>query len=134
MATVPACSTTAATTVSPFIGSGSPTTVASATAAPPQQALETAAPPPPPVVGPFQQRATEAVFVGEPTAGKPNSYGDSRRITLPNSGVTVRASTSIRLTRNSLTARMNMTKAPVTIPGRRRCRAAVRASCATSMV
>ena len=36
---------------------------------------------------------TDAVFVGEPTAGKPNSYGDSRRITLPNSGVTVRAST-----------------------------------------
>ena len=35
---------------------------------------------------------TDAVFVGEPTAGKPNSYGDSRRITLPNSGVTVRAS------------------------------------------
>jgi tetratricopeptide (TPR) repeat protein len=30
--------------------------------------------------------------VGEPTAGRPNSYGDSRRITLPNSGVTVRAS------------------------------------------
>jgi hypothetical protein len=35
---------------------------------------------------------TDAVFVGEPTAGKPNSYGDSRRITLPNSGLTVRAS------------------------------------------
>jgi hypothetical protein len=35
---------------------------------------------------------TDAVFVGEPTAGRPNSYGDSRRITLPNSGVTVRAS------------------------------------------
>ena len=35
---------------------------------------------------------TDAVFVGEPTAGKPNSYGDSRPITLPNSGVTVRAS------------------------------------------
>jgi hypothetical protein len=35
---------------------------------------------------------TDAVFVGEPTAGKPNSYGDSRKITLPNSGITVRAS------------------------------------------
>jgi tetratricopeptide (TPR) repeat protein len=35
---------------------------------------------------------TDAVFVGEPTAGRPNSYGDSRRITLPNSGITVRAS------------------------------------------
>ncbi len=38
------------------------------------------------------EQYTDAVFVGEPTAGKPNSYGDSRRITLPNSGVTVRAS------------------------------------------
>src|SRR4029079_11282282 len=36
---------------------------------------------------------TEAIFVGEPTGGKRNSYGDSRRITLPNSGVTVRVST-----------------------------------------
>ena len=35
---------------------------------------------------------TDAVFVGEPTAGKPNSFGDSRPITLPHSGVTVRAS------------------------------------------
>ncbi|MGH7581468.1 MAG: tetratricopeptide repeat protein [Gemmatimonadales bacterium] len=35
---------------------------------------------------------TDAVFVGEPTGGRPNSYGDSRRITLPNSGITVRAS------------------------------------------
>lgn len=34
---------------------------------------------------------TDAVFVGEPTAGKPNSYGDSRAVTLPNSGITVRA-------------------------------------------
>ena len=36
---------------------------------------------------------TEALFVGEPTGGKRNSYGDSRRITLPNSGITVRVST-----------------------------------------
>ena len=36
---------------------------------------------------------TEAIFVGEPTGGKRNSYGDSRRITLPNSGITVRVST-----------------------------------------
>ena len=35
---------------------------------------------------------TDAVFVGEPSAGKPNSYGDSRTITLPNSGITVRVS------------------------------------------
>jgi tetratricopeptide (TPR) repeat protein len=39
------------------------------------------------------ERYTNAVFVGEPTGGKPNHFGDSRRITLPNSGVTVRVST-----------------------------------------
>jgi tetratricopeptide (TPR) repeat protein len=39
------------------------------------------------------ERYTNAIFVGEPTGGKPNSYGDSRRITLPNSGITVRVST-----------------------------------------
>jgi Tetratricopeptide repeat/Peptidase family S41 len=38
------------------------------------------------------EQYTDAVFVGEPTAGRPNSYGDSRRITLPNSGITVRVS------------------------------------------
>jgi len=36
---------------------------------------------------------TNAIFVGEPSGGKPNSYGDSLRITLPNSGITVRVST-----------------------------------------
>jgi tetratricopeptide (TPR) repeat protein len=36
---------------------------------------------------------TDALFVGEPTGGKRNSYGDSRRIVLPNSGITVRVST-----------------------------------------
>jgi tetratricopeptide (TPR) repeat protein len=36
---------------------------------------------------------TNAIFVGEPSGGKRNSYGDSRRITLPNSGMTVRVST-----------------------------------------
>lgn len=35
---------------------------------------------------------TEALFVGEPSASRGNHYGDSRRITLPNSGVTVRVS------------------------------------------
>lgn len=35
---------------------------------------------------------TDALFVGEPSASKGNVYGDSRRITLPNSGVTVRVS------------------------------------------
>jgi tetratricopeptide (TPR) repeat protein len=39
------------------------------------------------------ERYTNATFVGEPTGGKVNSYGDSRRITLPNSGITVRVST-----------------------------------------
>jgi tetratricopeptide (TPR) repeat protein len=36
---------------------------------------------------------THTLFVGEPTGGKPNHYGDSRKFTLPNSGLTVRAST-----------------------------------------
>jgi hypothetical protein len=36
---------------------------------------------------------SDAVLVGEPTGSKPNAYGDSRKIVLPNSGLTVRAST-----------------------------------------
>jgi hypothetical protein len=36
---------------------------------------------------------TEAVFVGEPTASRGNGYGDSHRIVLPQSGITVRVST-----------------------------------------
>jgi tetratricopeptide (TPR) repeat protein len=39
------------------------------------------------------ERYTNAVFVGEPSGGKANHYGDSRRITLPHSGITVRVST-----------------------------------------
>lgn len=39
------------------------------------------------------EKYTNAIFIGEPTGGKVNSYGDSRRITLPNSGITVRVST-----------------------------------------
>jgi C-terminal processing protease CtpA/Prc len=38
------------------------------------------------------EQFSQAIFVGEPTGGKINSYGDSRRIQLPNSGVTVRVS------------------------------------------
>lgn len=38
------------------------------------------------------EKYTNATFVGEPTGSKGNAYGDSRRITLPNSGITVRAS------------------------------------------
>ena len=36
---------------------------------------------------------TEAVFVGEPTGGRPNHYGDARSVTLPNSGLRVSIST-----------------------------------------
>jgi hypothetical protein len=36
---------------------------------------------------------TTAIFVGEPTASHGNHYGDSYRIVLPNSGVTVRVAT-----------------------------------------
>ena len=39
------------------------------------------------------EKYTHTVFVGEPTGGKVNHYGDSRKITLPNSGITVRVST-----------------------------------------
>lgn len=35
---------------------------------------------------------SEATFVGEPSGSKGNTYGDSRQIRLPNSGITVRAS------------------------------------------
>ncbi|MCA1615486.1 MAG: S41 family peptidase [Acidobacteria bacterium] len=38
------------------------------------------------------ERYTNAVFVGEPSGSRGNAFGDSRRITLPNSGVTVRVS------------------------------------------
>jgi hypothetical protein len=38
------------------------------------------------------EKYTDAVFVGEPSASKGNHYGDSRRITLPSSGLTVRVS------------------------------------------
>ncbi len=40
----------------------------------------------------WTQKHTNAVFVGEPSASKGNVYGDSRRITLPNSGITTRVS------------------------------------------
>jgi hypothetical protein len=38
------------------------------------------------------EQYTDAVFVGEPSGGKVNSYGDSRKIVLPNSGIIVRVS------------------------------------------
>ncbi|HYG81684.1 MAG TPA: tetratricopeptide repeat protein, partial [Pyrinomonadaceae bacterium] len=40
----------------------------------------------------YLEEYTNAVFVGEPSASKGNHYSDSRRITLPNSQVTVRVS------------------------------------------
>ncbi|MFL5508670.1 MAG: S41 family peptidase [Gemmatimonadaceae bacterium] len=39
------------------------------------------------------QKYTNATFVGEPTASKGNAFGDSYRIVMPNSKVTVRVST-----------------------------------------
>ena len=38
------------------------------------------------------ERYTNVTFVGEPSGSKGNAFGDSRKITLPNSGITVRAS------------------------------------------
>lgn len=38
------------------------------------------------------EQHTNAIFIGEPTGGSPNSYGDSRKILLPSSGLTVRVS------------------------------------------
>lgn len=38
------------------------------------------------------QAYTDVLFVGEPSGSKGNHYGDSRRITLPHSGLTVRVS------------------------------------------
>ena len=39
------------------------------------------------------KRNTQAVLMGEPTGGKPNSFGEVRTFTLPNSGLTVGYST-----------------------------------------
>src|SRR5688572_17037171 len=39
------------------------------------------------------QKYADVTFIGEPSGSKGNHYGDSRRITLPNSGITVRAAT-----------------------------------------
>jgi hypothetical protein len=38
------------------------------------------------------EKYTNIIFVGEPTGSKGNAYGDSRKIILPNSGITVRVS------------------------------------------
>ena len=39
------------------------------------------------------EKHTNTIFVGEPTGSRPNHYGDSRKLLLPNSGITIRAST-----------------------------------------
>jgi tetratricopeptide (TPR) repeat protein len=39
------------------------------------------------------EKHTNVIFVGEPTGGRPNHYGDAARIVLPNSGITFYAST-----------------------------------------
>lgn len=39
------------------------------------------------------EKHTRVLFVGEPTGSKPNAFGDSRKIILPNTNFTVRAST-----------------------------------------
>ena len=33
------------------------------------------------------EQDTQAVFVGEPTGGSPNQYGDATKVELPNSGL-----------------------------------------------
>lgn len=59
---------------------------------------------------------TNAILVGEKTGGGPNSYGDSRRIVLPNSGITVRVSslywqlTDPRDERDGVTPHLAMTE------------------------
>jgi tetratricopeptide (TPR) repeat protein len=40
----------------------------------------------------FLENYTQAAFVGEPSGSRGNIYGDSRKTTLPNSGITVRTS------------------------------------------
>jgi hypothetical protein len=40
----------------------------------------------------FLETYTQAAFVGEPSGSRGNIYGDSRKTTLPNSGITVRTS------------------------------------------
>jgi hypothetical protein len=39
------------------------------------------------------EKYADVTFIGEPSGSKGNHYGDSRRITLPNSGITVRVAT-----------------------------------------
>jgi len=40
----------------------------------------------------YVERHTNAIFVGEPTGGSPNGYGEHSQVVLPNSGITVAVS------------------------------------------
>lgn len=51
------------------------------------------------------EKYTNAIFVGEPTASHINMYGDARRFTLPNSKITVRASSLWHQDNNELDKR-----------------------------
>ena len=42
---------------------------------------------------PNAQNDTEAIFIGEPTGGRPNHFGEVKSFNLPNSGLSVRYST-----------------------------------------
>ena len=39
------------------------------------------------------RKQTDAIFIGEPTGGKPNHYGEVRNLILPNTGLTISYST-----------------------------------------
>lgn len=48
------------------------------------------------------EKYTNVIFVGEPTSGRPNHYGDAHSLTLPNSGLVARASTLWRSASDAL--------------------------------
>jgi peptidase S41-like protein len=60
------------------------------------------------------EQNTNAIFIGEPTGGSPNGFGDSRKLVLPSSGLTVRVATLYwqrsdpRDSRNSITPHLTV--------------------------
>jgi Peptidase family S41 len=69
------------------------------------------------------EKYTNAIFIGEPTGSRGNAYGDSRRIILPNSGITVRVAIYYWqdwLPTDARDATMPAIAAPLTFPGYRR--------------
>lgn len=52
------------------------------------------------------ERSTEAVFLGEPTGGSPNQYGDATPIVLPSSGLNVFVATIAWMTAGELDERI----------------------------